>query len=228
MANSNASLFELNPVRPWVDPETGLPNRVFVEWMKRLWERSGGVSSFTNSDLAALSAGVDKQTALRGEIDELRAQTAAFMTRKQTEIDDLQAQLLMLSRTPERVDELQAQLSMLTRTPAPTDDDALLALAVRPNDATEVLTKGETLTANATINEGFAHHYLDGTSAVVTATLPDPTVREGAEHILTCTNRTFAVNLSGHINGTASTTQPIYADESYSMKSDGATWRIHG
>ena len=189
-------LFKPNYVRPWIDPKTGTPTRVMVEFVERLWERAGGVSSFTNTDLTALASG-KKASELLNEVAELRA----------------------------RLDILTAKISPQSSL---TEADVLaIAQMSRVNPEYDRRDESETLTASATINEAFHHHFLDGSSAAVTATLPDPTTRVDEEHVLTCVDASNVCKVTGNIDGSTQTLT-IYLGESFSLKSNGATWRFHG
>jgi hypothetical protein len=176
----------------------GKPTRVFVEFMERLWERAGGVRNFTNSDLAALASASEGTKQLERKLEDLEKKVGI---------------LTAALKAPRGLSEGDVlALTQFTSSRVAGQDD---------NGA-------ETLTASATINEGYKHHFLDGSAAVVTATLPDPTTREGDEHTLTCVDATNVCKVTGHIQGTASTTETIFINESFSFKSDGSTWRLHG
>jgi hypothetical protein len=87
-------------------------------------------------------------------------------------------------------------------------------------------TGAETLSTSGTLADTARTHWLASTAAGVTITLPDPTARSGDEHVLTCVSSGYTCTVAGSMYG--STTEVIYPDESFSLKSDGTYWRFSG
>lgn len=108
-------LYKMPAVRRWVDPETGLPERVFVEFMQRLWDRAGGVSSFTNVDLTALASGQKTDDAVKNSQD---IRTLSLLVHQAKTIADLRDELealrsLVLSRPATHQQALEVGLMAL-------------------------------------------------------------------------------------------------------------------
>lgn len=140
-----SKLFELPAGVQWVD-KNGRPTRIFVEWMRRLWERAGGSSAMSVDALSALSsAPVASDTKAKDAADLATALALAIGSHDKTVSTQAASEYLMLVQQSAKIAELQEQVNMLqvhlaamSNTKAEMQPEDVLAITVAANGARKI------------------------------------------------------------------------------------------